>query len=98
LPYFSSLPLLLLLVTCCISFLCIRRPPISTLFPYTTLFRSTNDPDVPYSEFLALCEKYQPARFISAGNVHDFDRDEEAPETSRLLEETVKFLDEIIQS
>ena len=59
---------------------------------------STNDPDVPYSEFLALCEKYQPARFISAGNVHDFDRDEEAPETSRLLEETVKFLDEIIQS
>src|SRR3712207_7133623 len=26
-------------------FLMIRRPPRSTLFPYTTLFRSTRDPD-----------------------------------------------------
>src|SRR3990167_8641144 len=26
-------------------FLMIRRPPISTLFPYTTLFRSTNTHD-----------------------------------------------------
>src|SRR5436189_6467797 len=26
-------------------FLMIRRPPRSTLFPYTTLFRSTNGPD-----------------------------------------------------
>src|SRR3712207_8531102 len=25
--------------------LMIRRPPISTLFPYTTLFRSSGDPD-----------------------------------------------------
>src|SRR2546427_8496668 len=25
----------------------IRRPPRSTLFPYTTLFRSRMDPDVP---------------------------------------------------
>src|SRR5438874_8350577 len=27
-----------------IFFLIIRRPPISTLFPYTTLFRSNEDP------------------------------------------------------
>src|SRR2546430_10317256 len=27
-------------VTCCFFFLMIRRPPRSTLFPYTTLFRS----------------------------------------------------------
>src|ERR1043165_10094381 len=27
-------------------FLRIRRPPRSTLFPYTTLFRSINDPDL----------------------------------------------------
>nr|WP_294468120.1 alpha/beta hydrolase [uncultured Sellimonas sp.] len=59
---------------------------------------STGDPDVPYEEFTALCNKYQPVRFITAGNVHDFDRDEEAPETARLLEETVKFLDTVIES
>src|SRR3712207_8692098 len=28
------------MVTCCFFFLMIRRPPRSTLFPYTTLFRS----------------------------------------------------------
>src|SRR3712207_8634470 len=28
---------------CCFFFLMIRRPPRSTLFPYTTLFRSTLD-------------------------------------------------------
>src|SRR5258708_17923057 len=29
-------------------FLMIRRPPRSTLFPYTTLFRSTMDATLPY--------------------------------------------------
>src|SRR6266496_1202903 len=29
-------------------FLMIRRPPRSTLFPYTTLFRSRFEPSVPY--------------------------------------------------
>src|SRR3712207_9217738 len=28
---------------CCFFFLMIRRPPRSTLFPYTTLFRSTGE-------------------------------------------------------
>src|SRR3989442_3400551 len=31
------------LFSCCSFFLMIRRPPRSTLFPYTTLFRSRND-------------------------------------------------------
>src|SRR3712207_7610890 len=31
----------------------IRRPPRSTLFPYTTLFRSKNDPDPDYTQQLA---------------------------------------------
>lgn len=58
---------------------------------------STNDPDVPYSEFLALCEKYKPTRFISAGNVHDFDRDESAPDTEKLLSETILFLNNVTE-
>src|SRR6266571_7438129 len=37
--YFSSIVLLSSLF-CCFFFLMIRRPPRSTLFPYTTLFRS----------------------------------------------------------
>src|SRR3712207_7808668 len=31
---------MVLVFTCCFFFLMIRRPPRSTLFPYTTLFRS----------------------------------------------------------
>src|SRR2546430_13409045 len=31
----------------CFFFLMIRRPPRSTLFPYTTLFRSQNEPSAP---------------------------------------------------
>src|SRR6266403_4672862 len=33
-------PVLRCLTLCCLFFLMIRRPPRSTLFPYTTLFRS----------------------------------------------------------
>src|SRR5258707_8744502 len=32
----------------------IRRPPRSTLFPYTTLFRSSSDPPLQSSEIIAL--------------------------------------------
>src|SRR3989449_9791890 len=38
------LPLLLLALVFFFFFLMIRRPPRSTLFPYTTLFRSADDP------------------------------------------------------
>src|SRR5258708_27350514 len=40
---------------CFFFFLMIRRPPRSTLFPYTTLFRSSPEPAVR-SGFLALVE------------------------------------------
>src|SRR6185295_19773221 len=33
----------------CFFFLMIRRPPRSTLFPYTTLFRSPRSPSAPIS-------------------------------------------------
>src|SRR3712207_361575 len=37
-------------------FLMIRRPPRSTLFPYTTLFRSANDAGVDdYVPFIMIC-------------------------------------------
>src|SRR3712207_7231472 len=37
-------------VHCCFFFLMIRRPPRSTLFPYTTLFRSAEIPDQRIAE------------------------------------------------
>src|SRR5256885_11630442 len=37
----------------CFFFLMIRRPPRSTLFPYTTLFRSVRDGDPPLRPRLA---------------------------------------------
>lgn len=54
---------------------------------------STGDTDVPYSEFLELCSKYQPQRFVASHNMHDFDRDTKNPVTMRLMEATLKFLD-----
>lgn len=54
---------------------------------------STGDPDVPYGEFLALCERYPAERFIASDNVHDFDREAENPFTASLLEATLAFLD-----
>lgn len=55
---------------------------------------STGDEDVPYSEFLALCSRYQAERFIVPGSGHDFDRDPDSPFTAALLEATVQFLNE----
>src|SRR5215203_6821415 len=39
-PGGKSLLTMLTMLSCCFFFLMIRRPPRSTLFPYTTLFRS----------------------------------------------------------
>lgn len=55
---------------------------------------STGDTDVPYEEFLELCSRYRAQRFVASANMHDFDRDEANPVTTRLLEATVKFLDQ----
>lgn len=59
---------------------------------------STNDPDVPYEEFLALTGRYAAKQFIAAGSTHDFDRVEEDPFTGSLLEETLKFLEEALDT
>lgn len=58
---------------------------------------STGDTDVPYSEFLELCNKYQPKRFVAAHNMHDFDRDEKSPVTARLLDATVEFMNQKLE-
>lgn len=54
---------------------------------------STGDTDVPYSEFVSLCDRYQPYRFVASRNMHDFDRDVADPVTGRLLESSIKFMD-----
>lgn len=54
---------------------------------------STQDTDVPYSEFLELCNRFRAQRFVASYNMHDFDRDEKNPVTTRLLEATLKFLE-----
>src|SRR6266498_786802 len=42
-------------------FLMIRRPPRSTLFPYTTLFRSPDGKSMPFSQdCVAKCDDCQP--------------------------------------
>lgn len=53
---------------------------------------SIQDPDVPYSEFMALTERYHPTRFVAPCREHDFDRDEKSPVTAKLLEATLAFL------
>src|SRR6266481_8071853 len=49
-------------IRCCLFFLMIRRPPRSTLFPYTTLFRSSR----------------RPARRVQPRRVHNADGRAEA--------------------
>ena len=53
---------------------------------------STGDTDVPFQEFLALCNRYKPKRFIVSTKGHDFDRDTKNPQTKHLLEESINFL------
>lgn len=53
---------------------------------------STGDTDVPFQEFLALCNRYNPKRFIATTKEHDFDRDTDNPKTKKLLEESIQFL------
>ena len=53
---------------------------------------SVGDPDVPFSEFTEICNRYNPKRFVAAANEHDFDRHVEDPFTEKLLDATVDFL------
>src|SRR3989442_11124645 len=61
-------------------FLMIRRPPRSTLFPYTTLFRS-NDPErrplSPHHFPRALCGRRSGSRVSHSGSSVDRSRSEE---------------------
>lgn len=54
---------------------------------------SINDTDVPYSEFLELCSKYNAQRFVASRDTHDFDRYEEDSVTMQLLETSVEFIE-----
>lgn len=53
---------------------------------------SSGDTDIPFDEFLELCKRYSPTRFIASVDEHDFDRDTTGPFTVQLLDETVEFL------
>src|SRR5437016_7927845 len=53
----------------------IRRPPRSTLFPYTTLFRSSGVPGRPRASIL--CARARRARPRAAGRAGHRDRSEE---------------------
>src|SRR5258706_5745725 len=46
----------------------IRRPPRSTLFPYTTLFRSTPPTHLPLLELSALLSLSKPVADLQNGN------------------------------
>src|SRR3712207_7529219 len=75
----------------------IRRPPRSTLFPYTTLFRSNTDVLRPYGAFavispfnfpVALAVNMAGAALI-AGNTVVLKPSEEAPWSGAILAEIV---------
>lgn len=53
---------------------------------------STGDTDVPYSEFISLCNKYHPDKFVASIPEHDFDRNTNEPETVELLNKTIAFI------
>ena len=54
---------------------------------------STGDTDVPYSEFISLCNKYKPEKFIVSIHAHDFDRNTDDPATKDLLSKTSDFIE-----
>lgn len=63
-------------------------------FP-TALFcaHSMKDADVPYEEFLAICEKYSVTRYVSASNDHDFDRTDSRFLQLQLYQATIRFIE-----
>src|ERR1039458_1059802 len=55
----------------CIFFLMIRRPPRSTLFPYTTLFRSLESRGLKIA-----CQKFDPYLNVDPGTISPFQHGE----------------------
>lgn len=55
---------------------------------------SFKDTDVPFRESVELQKVFKnSSNFTTSVESHDFDRDEERPETIRLLDKTIEFLD-----
>src|SRR5688572_32731795 len=65
----------------------IRRPPRSTLFPYTTLFRSQNTKDQVYAqnEMLAYQQKESTARVASIMENTNLSKQQQASEIMRQM-------------
>lgn len=57
---------------------------------------SSGDSDVPFAEFLELCSRYSPERFIAVSDEHDFDRHEDDPFTDKLLTSSVEFMNKAV--
>ncbi|MGI6556195.1 MAG: alpha/beta hydrolase [Pseudoramibacter sp.] len=56
------------------------------------------DPDVPFAEFTALCNQFNPQRFVAAGNVHDFDRETNTPAAKDVLKKSLAFVDSCLNA
>lgn len=59
---------------------------------------ATGDYDVPFDEFLALQEKYQPSTFTVDSKDHDFDRDSSSDLTVQVLDNMIAFLNNHIKA
>src|SRR5438093_11184979 len=70
-----------------LSFLMIRPPPRSTLFPYTTLFRSQNTKDQVYAqnEMLAYQQKESTARVASIMENTNLSKQQQVSEIMRQM-------------
>src|SRR2546425_3776979 len=64
-------------------FLMIRRPPRSTLFPYTTLFRSFSEAEQSYRSALALDRQFAAA-YVGLGVTRAAQNDRSEEHTSEL--------------
>src|SRR5690606_41452455 len=70
----------------------LRRPPKSTLFPYTTLFRSRSETAIHSPPFPISCGRGKPRRHLSRGAIREqraaiSDGKPSAPDAAILAEE-----------
>src|SRR5688572_33456162 len=71
-------------------FLMIRRPPRSTLFPYTTLFRSPPRPEALLDALLQLQNKIQREPLLARSEEHTSELQSQSNLVCRLLLEKKK--------
>src|SRR5690349_23424736 len=77
-------------------FLMIRRPPRSTLFPYTTLFRSTADRCDPRNSILSLCAAESTPPLVSRSEEHTSELQSRRDLVCRLLLEKKKSTNTVV--